>query len=302
MQFQADFSSSAFGGFKKDDVIEYLANLERQYSEEQLAQQQQLDGLNAQLAQLQALVDQQYEKIVSSDALCREYKEALDALKQQLAPYEQAAKSAQELMDAAHRATEKIKKDAAAQAAKLHEEMERYAVEMRQNSGDIRRAAQEQAHRLVLEAQGKADTILDGVQDKADAMRQEAEDGLAEAKRQAEEIKENAREEARRIVGDARTESEQITKASRELSSAAEEEAARLRDEAVQMAEEAHRKAEEIVSAARQEAEQLKSRSAAGLHTLEEQKNILLRQFEEARSLLNVPLTALAPEETPAKA
>lgn len=304
MEFQANFSNSAFGGFKKEEVIDYLANLERQYAQEQGQQQQQIASLTAQLTELNALVEQQYQKIVETDALCRDCRQALEektqeleTLRQAYAPYEAAGKAAQELRE-----------EAEADAANQKSAAERYALEMRQSADSTRQDAQRQADALLANAQEQANRLIGQAQTEAaqirEGARQEAEQICADARSEAGRITaganfsaneqaartrkllESAQAQADEIRSAARTEAdgllcrarEQVEK-SRLLQTESEERIKRLTDSA-------QKQADDILRAARYEASEEKVRYEEGLKALEQQKEQLLCRLDEARAAI----------------
>lgn len=207
MEFQTNFSNSAFGGFKKEEVIEYLANLEQQYTQEQQLQQQQIASLSAQLSELNSLVEEQYQKIVESDSCCKEYRSTLEetqkeaaVLRQKLTPLEEAAKSADE-----------IREEAASEAAHIRADAERYALEMRQSADALRQEIEKQAEAFRTQAERESRQLVEEAQKEAELLRWNAKEKL-DREQAASADKE---ERARRLLDAAQRQAEDILRAAR---------------------------------------------------------------------------------------
>lgn len=250
MELQKEFSASAIGGFKKAEVTAYLDALSLQIDDELAQRQRQIDALQAQMAEMKSLVDQQYQKIVDLSAASDELKRSLMAktteaeeLARRLAPFEAAQTEAAAIVASAQK-----EKDARMSEADAH------FAELRTQADALLAEASVQGKAVLGQANEQAALLLQGAKEKAQGI-------VNDARRQGQELLDDARSQIEQNV------------------SLSEENEARSR----RVLENAQQEAEAILLQARLSAREKQEYYDECLHRLEEQRNSVLSSLEEIR-------------------
>ena len=173
MEFQKEFTHTAFGGFKREEVTSYLRQLEQDCTNEIDELNNQLSQSNTQIAELKSIIETQYQKIVSGAKdgeelratlkklrdTCSERDKENRLLKERLTPFEEAAQSADEILSNAVRKAEEVTAQAEAKSRRSMEQGDRYLEELRRQADALLSQASEQAKALMSRAQDSAEAL-----------------------------------------------------------------------------------------------------------------------------------------------
>lgn len=251
MEFQKEFSHSAFGGFKKEEVIAYLEQISKQVEKEQTELKNELARKKTESSEMNSVIEEQYRKIVDISKETQELKNSLERkeieiadLKRELLPFQEAVRNASDILDVAK------------------EESRRVCTEAQSHLTEIR---------------SEADGLLDHASEKAKLVIAQAEDQanrlLAAAEDQAKTLVESAKRKEGATLSAAKKEAVRITKESEDKER-----------EANHILEEARKKSEEMIARAKIQSKEERSRYEDGLKNLEQQRAHLLLAIEEAKS------------------
>lgn len=294
MEIQKDFPRAAIGGFKREEVLQYLDELSASCDHRIAELEEQLAAANSEKAELHALVEEQYQKIV----VCTEEKNALqneldakslDAaeLARRLHPFEEAGKTAGEIVEAAEASAREAQRRS--EAAK--QEADQHLLELREQADALLDRAGEQAKAALAQANETAKKIIEPAELQAKQL-------VEDAQRQAGELVADAKEQAESILADAHRKAEELEEKTRlqvEQNVALSEENERRTRRA---AENAQREADELLRRARQTAREERERYDSCLKALEAQKSNILLMLDEMKSKVqSVPITRVSKSE-----
>ena len=179
MDISKSLKTSAIGGFKKEEVLSYIDQLVAQYEEERRNQAKELEEANSQIASLNSIVDEQYQKLMSLSAERDEFmvKAAkIDELQKLLAPYQNAQMTADEVI---RQAKEK------AQAAE--EKLRLLLRDAQERANVIVSEANEKAKQITAAAEEEAQQRIESVKKEEVLLRQNAQHELDHAKEAAQQ-------------------------------------------------------------------------------------------------------------------
>lgn len=331
MEIQKSFSHSAFGGFKKEEVTDYLTRLEEEYNREVGELRTAVGAGNTQITELKSIIEQQYQKIVDAakenDELhaaeetlhgeLAEKEREIRNLRERLAPYEEADRSAREIVEAAAQRAKETITQAKEQSASSMAEADRYLEELRQQSDALLAKASEQAKAMLSRAEEKVRSAAAEAAEKAAAVNDEAEEQakviLGQANEQAKAILAPAGEQAKQLVAEAEEEARRTTEQAQQIFNAAKdqaqtivesakqkeqellEQARRNIEENVSLSEENEKRSEQLLSDAEKEADRIvrnarytareeKEHYEDCLKNLELQKSTILMTLDEIKA------------------
>lgn len=261
MEMTKSFSTAAIGGFKKEEVLSYIDALVEENSKEKAELETKISEQDAQIAALNAIADEQVQKIAALSEENQTLHTAHEALKAEHEPYRQAQLRADEVekkaLDSAHAAEEKLRAllaDAQARANQIINE------------------ANEEAKQIRAAADSEAEQITSSVRKEEFLLRQNAQDALDVAKEEAHRQVAEAAQKGRDLLDETeRTVSARIAAAAQKL------------NEAQSVLDEAQTKSAEIVKNAQLAARHERDRYEQGLENLEMQKSELLRTLDEIK-------------------
>lgn len=251
MEIQKSFSKTAFGGFNKEEVIQYISEIITKSDKEIASLKSEKDGANAQIIELKTIIEEQYQKIVDLNAANEALKEQNDTgmkrineLEEKLKPFIDAQAEAKAIVEAAQ-----------AEANEL-------SITVKQKVSDTT----EQAKAILEQAAYKAKEMIDPAKLEVQTM-------LTSATKKAQEIITSARSQESEYVAEIKTQLEETLAMS-------EENEKRTKT----LVEDAKLEAKKIIEAAKLQAEQEKNHYDSCLKELEMQKSKFLLSLDEIKS------------------
>jgi len=286
MKFQADFSHAAFGGFKKEEVLAHLSRLEEEYNREVGELQSQIGAGSTQITELKSIIEQQYQKIVEAakenEGLRASLSSAqeklavrgqeIEALRNRLAPYEEADDYAERLRRQADALLEKAGDQAKASAAAAEERSSAAVSQAQDQAKAMLMQAQERARAIVSPAREQAEKLLSDAEEEARKTSEKAEQIFAAAKEQAQSILEGARQKEQELLEKTCKRVEQNVALSEENEKRSE-----------QVLADAEREAERIIRNARFAAREEKEHYENCVKSLELQKTVILETLDQIK-------------------
>ncbi|MBM6920920.1 hypothetical protein H6A12_07125 [Phocea massiliensis] len=275
MDISKSLKTSAIGGFKKEEVLSYIDQLVAQYEEERRNQAKELEEANSQIASLNSIVDEQYQKLMSLSAERDEFmvKAAkIDELQKLLAPYQNAQMTADEVV---RQAKEK------AQAAE--EKLRLLLRDAQERANVIVAEANEKAKQITAAAEEEAQQRIESVKKEEFLLRQNAQHELDHAKEAAQQQLAEAAQAGRDLLAKTRETIAQKNAACDEKEAHAD-----------QMLKEAQQKSDQMLKDAKIAVKHEHERYEKGLRDLELQKSEFLRTLDEIKLVVQ----AIAVERT----
>lgn len=289
MEQQKNFSKAAFGGLKKEEVLEYINIMNTNHETDMADCKAELDETRAQLAEFKTIVEEQYAKIVDATELSEASIEQVNALKAEKA--EIASKN--EALESKLKSTsfEQLEKEQIINELKLKLDeflnAEKSAKEIVEKAQVEAQAAADDMKRKLMEASSQVKIMVDQATTRTNGM-------LLPAKSEADGIVSSARVEAGTILSNARTEANDLLSATRLKANALMEDAKIQIENTISLNEENEEKARRLVDAARREADEIirlaklsaadeKSHCENSLKALEANKNRLLSVINEVK-------------------
>lgn len=275
MDISKNLKTSAIGGFKKEEVLSYIDQLVAQYEEERKNQARELEEANSQIASLNSIVDEQYQKLMHLSAERDELKvkaAKVDEMKAQLAPYQQAQLTADE-----------VARKAAEKAQATEEKLRLLLRDAQERANVIVSEANEKAKQITAAAEEEAQQRIESVKKEEFLLRQNAQHELSHAKEAAQQQLAEAAQAGRDLLAQTRETIAQKT-------AACDEKEARVK----QMLSEAQQKSDQMLRDAKIAVRHEHERYEKGLRDLELQKSELLRTLDE----MKLAVQAIAVERT----
>lgn len=325
MELQKNFKTSAFGGFNKEEVVEYITAVSDEYEDSMANLKDELNQTSAQLAEFKAIVEEQYARIVEATSAKEEQEEAARLSN------EECERLRLELAECEEKASR-----LSAENLNLLEEngisrgdMEKYKAELA-----VYQNADIEAHTLVANAQSEALKLSDQMKKQlADASNQvkimveqatDKTNGILEpAKEEAKRVLEEARAQAGKITGDvrvateraatsarldaertisaAKSEAERIVASAREQGNDMLYEAKRQIENTIALNEENEERARHLVDAAKRESEELISRASITAREEKGRYEDCLKALESQKAKLLTTLDHIREEVTAVK-
>lgn len=222
MEIQKSFSKTAFGGFNKEEVTQYIGELMAK-SDEQIANlASENESANAQIAELKAIIEEQYQKIVDINAQneglveqSNEKTKKIEELEQKLKPFTDAKISADEIVETAKRQAQEL---AARSKQQIFESSEKAKSILEQANEKVREliepakqevqlmlnSASRKAEEIILKAKAQESEQLESVKFQIEETLFQSE----ENERKTARLIEEAKLEAQKIVAEAKVQSE----------------------------------------------------------------------------------------------
>lgn len=301
------FKKSLFGGFKREEVLEYVDGMSTQY-------QQEIENLNIELrrsaaekAQLEADLDDLKHQL-------QKQQEQIEKLEQVLCKQKTDNDRLQEL----NIAVDKNAKEVHAQNVELGRQLNQAREELEQKTARLEQIEEVgfNAEKVMAEANSRATTVLADANNRAASM-------LTDAGKQSRESVENARRKAEEIVVKATEEADHLRLAAQDFNQQSKRKmddlAAELNDKekkanikASQILREAQEEAEQILKTARKRAKLANDRYETFTDDVAEVKQSILKLLQEVEIKIsqvdeNLPAAlfvedALSGEQIPEKA
>ncbi len=301
------FKKSLFGGFKREEVLEYVDGMSTQY-------QQEIENLNIELrrsaaekAQLEADLDDLKHQL-------QKQQEQIEKLEQVLCKQKTDNDRLQEL----NIAVDKNAKEVHAQNVELGRQLNQAREELEQKTARLEQIEEVgfNAEKVMAEANSRATTVLADANNRAASM-------LTDAGKQSRESVENARKKAEEIVVKATEEADHLRLAAQDFNQQSKRKmddlAAELNDKekkanikASQILREAQEEAEQILKTARKRAKLANDRYETFTDDVAEVKQSILKLLQEVEIKIsqvdeNLPAAlfvedALSGEQIPEKA
>ncbi len=263
MEIQKSFSKTTFGGFKKEEVTQYIDEIITKYDEEVTALKAEIDNGNAQITELKTIIEEQYKKIVeitaSSEAIVEENTKNINKiteLEAALKPFIDAKTKAEVILESANKEAYEISLIVKQQ---VYEATEQAKVMLGQ--------ANEKAKSIVEPAKFEAETMINSAREKA-------QDIISSAKKQEKQLLEQVNNQIELTI------------------SLSEENAKKSR----RVLEDARSEADAIISRAKAEAESEKSHYDSCIKALETQKSKLLFSIDEIKGSVQAIQIARLPK------
>lgn len=259
MVLKTDFSTSAFGGFKKEEVTNYIKSLSRDYEDEIAILNDNLEHTNAQLTEFKDIVEEQYSKIVDVSAQEQTATDELTKLKVE-------------------------NEEHLAEIQRLNDSLIAVSAELKHTSSEKRQLLEDNSH---------IDESFRSLKSQIPCYLQEINDLKAQlavflnAQADSDKIVISAKEQAQQILNDARTQIEQTISLSEEN----QERARKLYDIAALEADEIVRKATENANAE-------KGQYESCLRALERQKAKLLEALDCIKSEVSTIKIGVQPTQS----
>lgn len=213
MEIQKSFSKTAFGGFKKEDVTQYIDEIMTKYDEEVSLLKSEGENATAQITELKSIIEEQYKKIVeitlASEGISADNQENIKKiadLEAQLNPFIAAKSEAASIVEAA-------KKEANESSAQIKQQL----WDANQQAQSILSKATEEATALLEPAKRGAEAILHAAREKEREIislaKSQENELLEEVNRQIEAtilLSEENNNKAFKLLADAKTEAQMI--------------------------------------------------------------------------------------------
>lgn len=276
------FKKSLFGGFKREEVLEYVDGMSTQY-------QQEIENLNIELrrsaaekAQLEADLDDLKHQL-------QKQQEQIEKLEQVLCKQKTDNDRLQEL----NIAVDKNAKEVHAQNVELGRQLNQAREELEQKTARLEQIEEVgfNAEKVMAEANSRATTVLADANNRAASM-------LTDAGKQSRESVENARKKAEEIVAKATEEADHLRLAAQDFNQQSKRKmddlAAELNDKekkanikASQILREAQEEAEQILKTARKRAKLANDRYETFTDDVAEVKQSILKLLQEVEIKIN---------------
>lgn len=276
------FKKSLFGGFKREEVLEYVDGMSTQY-------QQEIENLNIELrrsaaekAQLEADLDDLKHQL-------QKQQEQIEKLEQVLCKQKTDNDRLQEL----NIAVDKNAKEVHAQNVELGRQLNQAREELEQKTARLEQIEEVgfNAEKVMAEANSRATTVLADANNRAASM-------LTDAGKQSRESVENARKKAEEIVVKATEEADHLRLAAQDFNQQSKRKmddlAAELNDKekkanikASQILREAQEEAEQILKTARKRAKLANDRYETFTDDVAEVKQSILKLLQEVEIKIN---------------
>lgn len=276
------FKKSLFGGFKREEVLEYVDGMSTQY-------QQEIENLNIELrrsaaekAQLEADLDDLKHQL-------QKQQEQIEKLEQVLCKQKTDNDRLQEL----NIAVDKNAKEVHAQNVELGRQLNQAREELEQKTTRLEQIEEVgfNAEKVMAEANSRATTVLADANNRAASM-------LTDAGRQSRESVENARKKAEEIVAKATEEADHLRLAAQDFNQQSKRKmddlAAELNDKekkanikASQILREAQEEAKQILKTARKRAKLANDRYERFTDDVAEVKQSILKLLQEVEIKIN---------------
>lgn len=276
------FKKSLFGGFKREEVLEYVDGMSTQY-------QQEIENLNIELrrsaaekAQLEADLDDLKHQL-------QKQQEQIEKLEQVLCKQKTDNDRLQEL----NIAVDKNAKEVHAQNVELGRQLNQAREELEQKTARLEQIEEVgfNAEKVMAEANSRATTVLADANNRAASM-------LTDAGKQSRESVENARKKAEEIVAKATEEADHLRLAAQDFNQQSKRKmddlAAELNDKekkanikASQILREAQEEAEQILKTARKRAKLANDRYETFTDDVAEVKQSILKLLQEVEIKVN---------------
>lgn len=276
------FKKSLFGGFKREEVLEYVDGMSTQY-------QQEIENLNIELrrsaaekAQLEADLDDLKHQL-------QKQQEQIEKLEQVLCKQKTDNDRLQEL----NIAVDKNAKEVHAQNVELGRQLNQAREELGQKTARLEQIEEVgfNAEKVMAEANSRATTVLADANNRAASM-------LTDAGKQSRESVENARKKAEEIVAKATEEADHLRLAAQDFNQQSKRKmddlAAELNDKekkanikASQILREAQEEAEQILKTARKRAKLANDRYETFTDDVAEVKQSILKLLQEVEIKIN---------------
>lgn len=209
MEMMNNFSKSAFGGFKKEQVVAYIDEVVARYNDEINKLKEQDQSQKKQLKELKDIVEQQYQKIVLTTQELADKESTCVELANECANSKEVLLSKSEKIDnleECFRSTTAELAEAKAQLLLINDAKAR--------AGEITDKAQNHAEEIrMIAAKEKEQSVR--------VAKEKAQDIVDKADEEAQEIKEKALCQAQNIIASANEKMEQISKCEQEIIDAA---------------------------------------------------------------------------------
>lgn len=276
------FKKSLFGGFKREEVLEYVDGMSTQY-------QQEIENLNIELrrsaaekAQLEADLDDLKHQL-------QKQQEQMEKLEQVLCKQKTDNDRLQEL----NIAVDKNSKEVHAQNIELGRQLNQAREELEQKTARLEQIEEVgfNAEKVMSEANSRATTVLADANNRAASM-------LTDAGKQSRESVENARKKAEEIVAKATEEADRLRLAAQDFNQQSKRKmddlTAELNDKekkanikASQILREAQEEAEQILKTARKRAKLANDRYETFIDDVAEVKQSILKLLQEVEIKIN---------------
>ena len=273
METAKTFSTAAIGGFKKEEVLSYIDALMEEHNREKTEFEQRIKEQDAQIAALNAIAEEQAQKITVLSEENKTLRTAHDSIKTEYEPYRRAQIRADE-----------IEKKAADASRAAEEKLRDLLADAQARAGQIIAEANDKANQICIAAEKEAQQTIASAQKEEFLLRQNAQEELEAAQKDAHRQEADAAQKGREMLNEAeRTVEERIAAADQKL------------NEAQNILDEAQEKQTEMIKNAQLAAKQERDRYEHGLISLEMQKSELLRTLDEIK--LAVQAVSLSREQ-----
>ncbi|MEG0693802.1 MAG: hypothetical protein RR444_12070 [Oscillospiraceae bacterium] len=263
MEIQKSFSKTAFGGFKKEEVTQYIDEIITKYDEEVTGLKAEVDSANAQITEFKSIIEDQYKKIVEITASCEAITVENAENINKIADLEVALKPFIDAQTESKAIIESAKKE----AYDLTLQIKQQVYDTTEQAKIILGQANEKAKSIVEPAKFEAESVIN-------CAREKAQDIISSAKKQESQLIEQVN---RQIEATILLNEENERKASKLL-------------------EDSKREAEAIIRRAKAEAESEKNHYDSCIKTLETQKSKLLFSLDEIKGSVQAIQIARLPK------
>ncbi|MFZ2539297.1 MAG: hypothetical protein WAX04_10400 [Oscillospiraceae bacterium] len=265
MEIQKSFSKTTFGGFKKEEVTQYIDEIITKYDEEVTALKAEVESENAQITEFKSIIEEQYKKIVeitaSNEALAEQNEQNINKIEElvaELKPFADAKTQANSIVESANK-----------EACEISIIVKQQVYQTTEQAKIILGQANEKAKNIIEPAKFEAETMINSA-------REEAQKIISSAKKHETQLLEQVNSQIEVTIL---------------LSEENEKKARRL-------LEDAKDEADAIINRAKAEAESQKSHYDNCIKSLETQKSKLLFSLDEIKgSVQSIQIARLPKSE-----
>ena len=189
------FKGSLFGGFRRQDVMDYIEKASRESAELLQSQEERIHALEKELQELRSQRDQLQDSLKDATASYQATQDELDAAQASYADINEALTTAQQF---SRRDADEIR-ELKAKIDALQPEVEEYH-HLKNNIAEVELDARHRAETMTAEAKARAEALLSQARSKADALtadaKAKAEKTLSEANISAAAVRQKADQHA----------------------------------------------------------------------------------------------------------